>query len=46
MPTRFLVSGSLSPLLFKPTTSEEEARQYGLQSPFLTVEYDFRLRPL
>ena len=31
---------------FKPTTSEEEARQYGLQSPFLTVEYDFRLRPL
>lgn len=31
---------------FKATTSEAEATRYGLKSPFLTVEYDFRLRPL
>ncbi len=31
---------------FKPVASEEDAAQYGIKSPFLTVEYDFRLRPV
>jgi hydroxyquinol 1,2-dioxygenase len=31
---------------FKQTASEQEAARYGLKSPFLTVEYDFQLRPI
>ncbi|NKB21561.1 MAG: hydroxyquinol 1,2-dioxygenase [Alphaproteobacteria bacterium] len=31
---------------FKQTTSEDTVAQHGLNTPFLTVEYDFRLRPV